>query len=101
MAAGIICLVARLAFASQSTITASEGNACMGDDKSRKQTEQAAVEDAKRKAVEFASTYMKSQTDVKNFVLENDLVSAYARATIKIIQEMEIVVQGPFARRLL
>jgi Domain of unknown function (DUF4384) len=89
MAAGIMCLIARLALASQSTITESEGAACMGDDKSRKQTEQAAVEDAKRKAVEFASTYMKSQTDVKNFVLENDLVSAYARATIKIIQELE------------
>jgi hypothetical protein len=76
-------------YASQSTITESEGNACMGDDKSRKQTEEAALTAAKKKAVEYASTYVKSETNVKNFVLEKDLVSAYANARVKIIQEVE------------
>jgi hypothetical protein len=76
-------------YASQSTITESEGNACMGDDKSRKQTEESALTAAKKKAVEYASTYVTSETNVKNFVLEKDLVSAYANARVKIIQETE------------
>lgn len=75
--------------AAQSTITESEGYACMGEDKSRKQTEQAALADAKRKAIERVSTYVKSETHVKDFELEKDLVSAYANATVKIIQELE------------
>ena len=53
--------------AAQSTITQSEGYACMGDDKSRKQTEAEALVDAKRKAIEYASTYMKSETKVNDF----------------------------------
>lgn len=61
----------------------------MGDDRSRKQTEDAALADAKKKAVEYASTYLKSETNVKNFVVEKDLVSAYAHATVRIIQEIE------------
>jgi hypothetical protein len=76
-------------YAAQSTITEAEGNACMGDDKSRKQTEQAALTDARKKAVEFASTYIKSESQVKNFVLEKDLLSAYANAKVKIIQELQ------------
>ncbi len=79
----------RPAFAAQSTITESEGTACMGDDKSRKQTEQAAMTDAKKRAVEFAATYIKSETEVKNFAVEKDLLAAYAHAEVKIIQELE------------
>jgi hypothetical protein len=75
--------------AAQSTIAEADGTACMGDDKSRKQTEQAALLDAKRRAVEFASTYVRSETDVKDFVIEKDLLAAYARAEVKIIQELE------------
>ncbi|MBI5874930.1 MAG: DUF4384 domain-containing protein [Deltaproteobacteria bacterium] len=78
-----------LLYAAQSTITESEGYACMGEDKSKKQTEQAAMADAKRKAVESVSTYIKSETHVKDFELEKDLVSAYANAAVKIIQELE------------
>ncbi|MBF0328398.1 MAG: DUF4384 domain-containing protein [Nitrospirae bacterium] len=76
-------------YAAQSTITESEGYACMGDDKSRKQTEQLAMADAKRKATEFAVTYIKSETHIKDMELEKDLVSAYANATVKVIQEIE------------
>ena len=54
-------------YASQSTITESEGYACMGEDKSKKQTEQTALADAKKKAIEQVSTYIKSETHVKNF----------------------------------
>lgn len=76
-------------YAAQSTITEAEGSACMGDDRSRKQTEQAALADAKRKAVEFVSTYVKSETQVKNFALEQDLLSAYAHAEVKLLREPE------------
>ena len=87
----MILLIGTSTFAAQSTITDIEGSACMGDDKSRKQTEQAAITDAKRRAVEFTSTYLKSETEVKDFVVEKDLLAAYANAEVKIIQELEKV----------
>ena len=76
-------------YAAQSTIVDVERNACMGDDKSRKQTEQAAMADAKRNAAERAMTYLKSETQVKDYAVEKDLVNAYAQATVKVIQELE------------
>ena len=86
----LMCLLlVKAVYAAQSTITDADGTACMGDDKSKKQTEQAALTDAKKRAVEFASTYIKSETEVKNFVVEKDLLAAYAHAEVKIIQELE------------
>jgi hypothetical protein len=76
-------------YAAQSTVVDAEGSACMGDDRTRKQTEQVALSDAKKKAVEFTATYLKSETDIKNFVVEKDLVSAFASANVKIIQELD------------
>lgn len=84
----IVCLSSPL-YAAQSTIVDVEGNACMGDDKSRKQTEQAAMTDAKRIAAERALTYLKSETQVKDFAVEKDLVNAYTQAAVKIIEELE------------
>lgn len=84
----LICISSPL-YAAQSTITEAEGYACMGDDKSRKQTEELAMTDARRKAAESASTYIKSETHVKDLALEKDLLSAYANATVKVIQEIE------------
>ena len=76
-------------YAAQSTIVDVEGNACMGDDKSRKQTEQAAMADAKRNAAERAVTYLRSETQVKDLAVEKDIIDAYSHAAVKIIQEME------------
>jgi hypothetical protein len=76
-------------YASQSTITEADGYSCMGYDKSKKQTEEEAFTNAQRKAIEYASTYIKSETHVNNFQLEKDLIEAYANATVKIIQELE------------
>jgi hypothetical protein len=84
----VVCIFSPL-YAAQSTIVDVEGNACMGDDKSRKQTEQAAMADAKRSAAERAMTYLKSETQVKDFAVEKDLVNAYAQATVRVIQELE------------
>ncbi|MBJ6727580.1 DUF4384 domain-containing protein [Geomesophilobacter sediminis] len=72
----------------QSVVTEAEGNACMGDDKSRKQTESAAMQDAKRRAGESASTYIQSETSLKDGMLESDLVSAYTNAKVRVIQEL-------------
>ncbi len=77
------------AYASQSTITVAEGYACMGEDKSRRGAEQAAVVDAKRKAAENVSTYIKGATVVKDYAFANDIVAAYANADVKVIEELE------------
>ncbi len=84
----MLCLFSSPLYAAQSTIVEAEGSACMGDDKSRRQTEQAALLDAKRQAVEHAGTYIKSESEVKNFVLEKDLLAAYANAEVKIVKEL-------------
>lgn len=76
-------------YAAQSTIIESEGYACMGEDKSRRQAGQDAAADAKRKAIELVSTYMQSETQVKNFELQKDLISVYANANVRILQEIE------------
>jgi hypothetical protein len=75
--------------ASQSIITEIEGSACMGDDKSRKETELLARNEATRRAAEYASTYIKSETHVKDSALESDLISAYANAKVSVLQELE------------
>jgi len=77
--------------AAQSTITESEGYACMGSDKSRRQTEQQAMAEAKRNAVEKTLSYFKSETQVKDLQLEKDVIGAYTNATISIIQELDKV----------
>ena len=88
-AVSLVILLSCQLYAAQSTIVDVEGNACMGDDKSRKQTEQAAMADAKRNAAERAMTYLKSETQVKNLAVEKDLVNAYAQATVEVIKELE------------
>jgi hypothetical protein len=82
-----LCMATQL-YAAQSTIKIAEGSACMGDDKSRKQTETAAMADAKRNAIESVKTYITSATEVKDFELQQDLVSAYADATVEVIEEL-------------
>jgi hypothetical protein len=84
----LACLLVSTLHASQSIITEGEGYACMGDDKSRKVTETTATADAKRKATESAATYIQSETHVKDAMLEKDLLSAYANAQVKVLQEL-------------
>jgi hypothetical protein len=85
----LLVLMAVPLYAAQSTIKIAEGSACMGDDKSRKQTETAALTEAKRNAVESVKTYVSSATEVKDFELQKDLVSAYANATVSVIETLE------------
>ncbi|GER92399.1 DUF4384 domain-containing protein [hot springs metagenome] len=75
-----------VAYSAQSTITESEGYACMGEDRTKRQTEETALQDAKRKAVEQVSTYIQSETQVKDFELQKDIVNAYTNAKVRIIE---------------
>ena len=75
--------------ASQSTIIESEGYACMGEDKSMKQTERAAMTDAKDKAAKNAATYIKAETKVKDSQLVKDIIEAYNNATVAVDKELE------------
>jgi hypothetical protein len=84
----ITILMASTLHAGQSIITESDGYACMGDDKSRKATESSAVTEAKRKATESVSSYIKSETVGNMGVIEKDLISAYANAQVKVLQEL-------------
>jgi hypothetical protein len=77
------------AFAAQSAIVVAEGYSCMGVDKSKRETETEAKAEAKRNAVENAKTYIKSETQVKDFQLEKDLIAAYARATVTVLEELK------------
>ena len=76
-------------YAAQSTITEAEGYSCSGDDKSRKQTELEAMSEAKRIAVEYAVSYVKSETKIKDYQVEKDVVEAYSNATVKVIEIKE------------
>jgi len=90
----LLCVVFSLGlcpagYAAQSAITEADGYSCMGIDKSRKQTEQEALADAKRNAVENAKTHVKSQTTVKDLQIEEDLINAYAQASVRIVRELD------------
>ena len=75
--------------AGQSAIVVAEGYSCMGVDKSRRDTETEAKADAKRNAVEKARTLIISQTQVKDFQVEKDLIEAYAQAQVTVIEELK------------
>lgn len=76
-------------YAAQSTIKISEGSSCMGDDRSRKETENAAMSNAKRNAMESVKSFVSSSTEIKDFELQKDLVSAYANAVVTVIEILE------------
>ncbi|OYT15195.1 MAG: hypothetical protein B7C24_14355 [Bacteroidetes bacterium 4572_77] len=72
--------------ATQSVIIEADGIASMGDTKSRKETISEAKKNAKRNAAENAGTYIKSETVVKNYMTEKDLMEAYSQAIVKVIE---------------
>jgi hypothetical protein len=61
----------------------------MGDERSRKETRLMAITETKRKAAEMALTYISSETKVEDFTVSSDIVDAYSRAQVKIIEEQE------------
>lgn len=73
-------------FAGQSLIIESNGTASMGDELSINETIRKAKINAKRNAVENASTFIKSESVIKDFMSEKDLTEAYAQAEVKVVE---------------
>lgn len=74
-------------FATQSVIVEAVGIASMGDSKSKKQTMEEAKANALRNASENAGIYISSETKIKNYMMESDIVEAFAKADVKILSE--------------
>ncbi len=74
-------------FAAQSVIVEATGIASMGDTKSKKETADEAKANAIRNASENAGTYISSETKVRDYAMESDLVEAYSKADVKILVE--------------
>jgi len=70
-------------------LTEAEGSACMGDDKSRKQTEEVAREEAKRRAAEQSATQIRSQSRVSVGTLEEDVIKIMATGKVRILAVLE------------
>jgi hypothetical protein len=81
----LVCFIGL--FAAQSVIVEAEGIASMGNSKTKDQTVNEARVNAKRLAVDKAGTYISSETTVKDFVMESDIVEAFAKADVKILNE--------------
>ncbi|MFZ3073119.1 MAG: DUF4384 domain-containing protein, partial [Thermodesulfobacteriota bacterium] len=72
-----------------SNIVEAAGRACMGENRSKKQTELLAFGDAKRTAIEYTSTHISSETVIEDFELKKDLIKAYSKASVRVISEIE------------
>ena len=91
----LIFMIASHAAAQQSSITEAEGYSCMGVDYSKKQTEQLALQDAKRQAMEFSKTYIESTTEMENFSLKRDLVESFAKAEVQVLEILKATWDDP------
>ncbi len=76
-------------FAAQSVIIEATGTASMGDTKSKKETMDEAKANAKRNASENASTFISSETTVRDYVTEKDLLEAFSQAVVKVLEELK------------
>jgi hypothetical protein len=85
----VVLMLARVTCAVQTTVTEASGYSCMGDEKSKKQTEDDAMINAKKNAAEYTATYVKSETQVKNYELQKDIVTAYTNAEVTAIEDVD------------
>jgi hypothetical protein len=96
ISASLICLMAwsgighaNPAAKERPFITEAEGSACMGDDKSRKQTEEVARNEARRRAAEQAATQVRSQSRVSIGTLEEDVIKIIATGKVRVIDVLD------------
>lgn len=96
ISASLLCLAALhsnggLAAATneQPFLTDAEGSACMGDDKSRKQTEEAARNEARRRAAEQSATQVRAQSRVSIGTLEEDVIKIMASGKVRVVDVLE------------
>ena len=99
-----LCALPWISMAEQSSITEADGYSCMGVDYSKKQTETLAIQDAKRKAVEYSQTFIQSTTVMENFSLKKTIQTiregSYHRDHQSIIQGDSIAISGNKIRNL-
>ncbi len=83
----ITIFMASNSYAMQSILTQAEGSACMEQDKSRQQIEEAALADAKVNAFQSALDYAKNiSTDNET---RSNILASYVNAQVIIVQELE------------
>ena len=78
-----IILLPSLSFGKAKTIYASH-KYIMGDNDSKNDTRKMCFIEAKRKALEMAGTYIKSNTEIKNLQLTKDEITIFSSALLKV-----------------
>lgn len=78
-----------LVYSSESVVVESEGQSCISYDKSRKQTEEDALNTARKNASRAVKTYVEVEMRVKDLSLVKDEVSAFSTASVKVIDTIE------------
>jgi len=76
-------------YSNTSMIVEVEGSACLGQERSRAQVQKLALAEAKRIASERVMTHVTSETNVQDGKLADDLINAYSKATIRVLEEIE------------
>lgn len=72
-----------------SSIVRAEGTACMGDDASRRQTRDTAMQRARDQAARLVRSHISSSVTVRDNVLREDLIRSYARADVRVLEVLE------------
>ena len=92
----LICLFSAVAFAQggkqysvNSMIVEVEASACLGQERSRAETQKLALAEAKRIASERVMTHVASETNVQDGKLADDLIKSYSKATVRVLEELE------------
>lgn len=76
-------------YSSASTIIEIEGAACLGQDRTRTQTQRLALKEAKRNASESVLTHVKSETNIEDGMLADDIIKSYSLATVRVLEELD------------
>jgi hypothetical protein len=78
----------------RSVIQEADGYAHLGEDQTISQMREMAFTNAKRRVLEKATTRITSETKIKNFQLEYDVVMAKAEGDVTILEEKDHSIQG-------
>lgn len=73
----------------RSMIQAVDGYSYLSEDKTISELRAAALNNAKQEALSNATTYIKSKTEVDNFVLKSDEVVINAEGTVKVLEKRD------------
>jgi len=85
----LIVTITLLVFAGQSVVIEVSGTSSMGDSKSRRETIDEAKANALKTASENASTFVSSETTIRDYITEKDLVEAFSQAVIRVLEEIQ------------